>query len=161
MSYVVKSAGELDLTKSLQYRLLRLFPLVFLTLPVGSEVKNYNVGQLRNVAMEDVSIPFTLDKTTLPISIGTMYKFDITSEGVNYVAACFSRKKRGCASDWTVNDAIPFRVHDDKLFLRRSNGKELRLLVLMKMRDSDQGTATSSAPSDQLKPSRHTIPDCQ
>ena len=54
--------------------------------------------------------------TTMPVSFGTMYTFDIESEGVNYVAACFSKTKRGYASDWTVHDMVTFRIDRDNLF---------------------------------------------
>lgn len=131
--------------------------LLVLVLSAAGEQKSYNSGRLANISMEDVSIPFTLDKTTIPVSLGTMYKFDIASEGVNYIAACFSRKKRGFAADWTVQDTIEFRVHDYKLFLKRPNGKELRVLVLTKTHDTDQ----RNAPPSQLHPSRQTIPECR
>jgi len=131
--------------------------LLVLVLPAAGEPKTYNSGRLANISMEDVSFPITLDKTTIPVSLGTMYKFDISAEGVNYIAACFSRKKRGFASDWTVQDTIEFRVHKDKLYLKRPNGKELCVLVLTKIHDTDQANALPP----ELHPSRQTIPECR
>jgi hypothetical protein len=142
------------LDRHLRISQILLLVLVFLA---AGKPKSYSSGRLANVSMEDVSIPFTLDKTTIPVSLGTMYKFDIASEGVNYIAACFSRRKRGFASDWTVQNTIEFRLHDDKLFLKRPSGKELRVLLLTKTQEADQG----KAPPPQLHPSRQTIPECR
>jgi len=137
-------------------RISRILLLVLVFLAAGKP-KSYNSGRLANVSMEDLSIPFTLDKTTIPVSLGTMYRFDISAEGVTYIAACFSPRKRGFASDWTVQNSIEFRVHDDKLFLKRPSGKELRVSLLMKTQETNQG----KAPPSQLHPSRQTIPECR
>lgn len=140
------------------FRVSQLFLLFLLVVPADSKVKSYNAGRLMDVALEEISAPFTILNTTMPVSFGTMYTFDIESEGVNYVAACFSKTKRGYASDWTVHDMVTFRIDRDNLFLKRMSGKELRLLVLTKTRDSDHSTALSS--TSHLHPSRHNVPEC-
>ena len=147
------------MTNCLQPRLSQAFLLFLLVLPAGGKVKSYNAGRLTDVALEEISFPVTLYNITTPVSAGTMYRFNVASEGVSYVAVCFSKTKRGYASDWTVHDPVEFRVDNDKLFLKRPNGKELRLLVLTKMRGSEHSTAPSA--SQDLHPSRQTIPECR
>jgi hypothetical protein len=72
-------------------RISQILLLVLVFLAAGKP-KSYNSGRLANVSIEDVSTSFTFDKTTIPLSVGTMYKFDIASEGVNYIAACFTEE---------------------------------------------------------------------
>jgi hypothetical protein len=142
------------LDRHLRISQILLLVLVFLA---AGKPKSYNSGRLANVSMEGVSTSFTFDKTTIPLSVGTMYKFEIASEGVNYIAACFSRRKQGFASDWTVQNSIEFRVHNDKLFLKRPSGKELRVLLLTKTQETNQGKALPS----ELHPLPQTIPECR
>ncbi len=144
-----------------QYRYCHIILFLLLALPAIGGEKTYTTGRLSNVAMEDMSFQMTFDKMSLPVSLGTMYRFDITSGDITYVAACFSRNKRAYAADWIVHDPVAFRIEKDRLFLKRSNGKELRLAVLTKVRNSDGSDESASSQSPQLKPSKTTVPECR
>src|SRR5215475_90390 len=144
-----------------QYYIYHIILCLLLSLPAAGGEKTYITGRLSNVAMEDMRFHVTFDNMSFPVSVGTMYRFDISSGDMTYLAACHSANKRAYASDWIVNDPVSFRIEKDRLFLKRANGKELRLGVLTKVRNPDGSDQASTSPSPQLRPSKTTIPDCR
>jgi hypothetical protein len=66
--------------------------------------------------------------------------------------------------EWIVNDPVQFRLEKDKLFLRRPNGKELRLGLLTRVRGVTPEAGNSSSAADSTSAAisaRQNIPECR
>ncbi|HEX7424647.1 MAG TPA: hypothetical protein VF311_12295 [Terriglobales bacterium] len=117
--------------------------------------KTYTRGKLAEVSTTDMSFPLTMEspgreRITLPM--GVLHQFNIQADDVLYVATCYSREKRGFASDWVVNDAVEFRINKGVLYLKRPSGKELKLTFLFKARGTIDPVATSA---------KQQVPECR
>jgi hypothetical protein len=138
-----------------------LLVVLFAVVAAAAE-KTYQKGVLRDVSMEDISFPLEYEKITMPVPLGTMYRFQIEKDDLTYTSACIAKKKRSYASEWIVNDPIEFRIDKAKVFLKRPSGKELRLSLLRKTRNDSAAGSNSASTADpkKAKQAHQTIPEC-
>ena len=150
----------------------RIWIAVFLlAIPAKSADRAYLTAKLSKVLAKDIYAtanipPLTQNGSglTLPLPLGVMYQFDLDADGITYVAACMSKAKRSYAGEWIVNDPVQFRVEKDKLFLKRPNGKELRLGLLTRVRGvtPEARNSPDAADSTSVVVSAHqNIPECR
>lgn len=150
----------------------RIWIAVFLlAIPAKSADRTYLTAKLSKVFAKDIYAtanipPLTQNgsRLTLPIPLGVMYQFDLDADGITYIAACMSKAKRSYAVEWIVNDPVQFRLEKDKLFLRRPNGKELRLGLLTRVRGVTPEAGNSSSAADSTSAAisaRQNIPECR
>jgi hypothetical protein len=73
--------------------------------------KAYLRGALTRVEMTDLATPLTIPSTspnvpgvTATVRLGVLYQFTVDAEGITYLAACTSKKKKSFAADWVIND---------------------------------------------------------
>jgi len=130
--------------------------------------KTYATGQLVKVTMSDIVIPLNLPPLCQncvalqwPLPLGVNYLFEIKQDDIAYVVACVSKAKKSYAADWIIHDPVEYRVEKDKLFLKRANGKELRLGLLTRTRNAKlEPTTPVSSQTAPQKSARLMIPDC-
>jgi len=148
----------------------RIWIAVFLlVIPATSADRTYLTAKLSKVFAKDLYVtanlpPLTQNSSgiTLPLPLGVMYEFDLDADGITYIGSCMSKAKRSYAGEWIVNDPVPFRLAKDKLFLKRPNGKELRLGLLTRVRASESGNSSNAADSTSAAISaRQNIPQCR
>jgi hypothetical protein len=137
-----------------------LFAIVLtLAVPIHAADKVYETGQLTAVKMTDGTASVTIPPLApnaagfvLPFPLGVTYSFTIEKDGISYLAACISKQKKSYAADWVVNDPVRFRIDKEKFFLKRPNGKEMRLALLTRVRNAMSETQTSAT---------QMIPECK
>lgn len=131
--------------------------------------KTYATGELVKVTISDIVFPLNMPPLCqncaalqLPLPLGVTYMFEIRQDDNRYVAACTSKAKKSYAADWIIHDPVEYRVEKEKLFLKRPNGKELRLALLTRSRNTKQEPAAQAASSQTApqKSPRLMIPDC-
>lgn len=64
--------------------------------------------------------------------------FEIEREDITYLAVCTSKAKKSYAADWIIHDPVEYCVEKEKLFLKRPNGKELRLGLVTRTGNTQQ-----------------------
>jgi len=140
----------------------RLFALVLiLATSAYGGVRSYVTGTLAGIDIKENVVPYPLPatdserSTTIPISFGLIYQFNIQSDDLTYVAECFSRNKKSYAAGWVIHDPVQFRTDSNKLFLRHSNGKEMRLALIFKIRNQPGSQAVTGTQARQM------IPECK
>jgi hypothetical protein len=130
----------------------------------------YVTAKLTKVLATDLSAPMHIPPLVqngsaldLTIPLGVMYQFTVEADGITYLAACTSKAKKSWFAEWIVNDPIQFRVHKDEFFLRRPNGKELRLLLMTRIRPtkSEDGDLSKTSEITPQSTSRQNIPECR
>jgi hypothetical protein len=80
----------------------------------------------------DFQRPFDGPLTPI-VQIPIEYRFQIQSETLAYlvhVVLCCPPSNPHFKGEWAVNDVIDFRIHKDKMFIKRPNGKESPTTVL-------------------------------
>lgn len=106
--------------------------LSFALLPLGfvyATQKTYEAGRLVSVQSPEVSIPIPLPSgQTLDWPMHFSYEFEIQQGDVVYIGYC---QKSEYKAEWHVGDKTQFRLKKDKMYLKRPNGKELRLVFLL------------------------------
>jgi hypothetical protein len=132
---------------------------LLLAVPVYSSENVYETGKLMEVKISDRTMPLTIPPSSpnssslvLSVPLGDIYWFTIQKDEITYFAACASRQKKSYAADWVINDPVQFRIDKDKLFLKRPNGKEMRLAPVMRVRNP---TAERQISAKQM------IPECR
>ena len=139
--------------------------LILLLVPLAdARDKSYATGTFAQVTISDIVVPLKVpplcqncSAVEFPVPLGVTYMFEIEQGDIRYVAACTSRAKKSYAADWVIHDSVEYRIDRDKLFLKRPNGKELRLGLVMKVRRTAPQPVSQAA---SQKPARLMIPDC-
>ena len=133
--------------------------LLLLAVPVHSSDKVYETGKLMGVKISDSTMPLTIPPMSpnssgmvLSVPTGVIYWFTIEKDEISYFAACASRRKKSYAAGWVVSDPVQFRVNKETLFLKRAKGKEMRLALIMRVRNATSETQTSA---------KQMIPECR
>lgn len=150
---------------------MRVLCLTIVLLVPAAEARDkaYATGQLIKVTMSDNVFPLTVQPLCqncaalqLPLPLGVIYTFEVKEDDIAYVAACTSKAKKSYATDWVIHDRVEYRIKKERLFLRRPNGKELRLGLLTRTRDPKQQPAAQPVSSQTApeKSARLMIPDC-
>jgi hypothetical protein len=110
---------------------------VCLSLSVASPCKSksvYQTGKLLDVTVQDASRGTAIIGGIAAPVPGKLYVFQIQSDSLVY----FAEYRAGALSykpDWVVNDPIEFRLgKENKMLLKRSDGKELEVEVVKKVR---------------------------
>jgi len=103
--------------------------------------KTYEGGKLLSVYSPEVPFPMPLPSgqtVTLPMHFS--YHFEVQQGDVVYVGYCQQSEYR---PEWKVGDDVQFRLKKDKLYLKRSNGKELMLVFLLQATLGPDGKPTT------------------
>ena len=144
--------------------------VLLLVIRAESADRTYVTAQLSKVSATDLSAPMHFPALVqnasgldLTIPLGVMYQFTVEADGITYLAACVSKAKKSYVAEWVVNDPIQFRVHKDAFFLKRPNGKELRLGLMTRVRatKSGDGDLSKTSESTPQSTSRQNIPECR
>jgi hypothetical protein len=128
----------------------------------------YAAGRLEKIEITDLSTTVTVPPLvqnssgfTLPIPLGVAYQFTLNSDGIAYLAACVSKAKKSFAADWVVNDPVQFRIDKAKLYLKRPNGKLLRLGLIKRTRILNPDGTDSKESAIPGATSHQNIPECR
>jgi hypothetical protein len=134
-----------------------------LVIPAQGADQAYVTAKLSNVDVTDMSATLDIPPMTVPIPLGVMYQFTIEGDDITYLAGCTSKARKGYAAEWVVNDPVQFRIDKYKIFLKRPNGKELRLGLVTKVRGSKpEGTDLSNTTKTASHATaRQNIPECR
>lgn len=110
---------------------------VFATLSgpaISKDKPAYQTGKLLDVAVQDVSRGTAIIGGMAAPIPGKLYVFQIQFDSLVYFAE-YRAGKLSYKPDWVVNDPIELRLEkDNKMFLKRPDGKELEVAVVKKVR---------------------------
>jgi hypothetical protein len=94
----------------------------------------YQTGRLLDLEVQDVNRGTAIIGGMAAPIRGKLYIFQIQSDGLVYFAE-YRAGKLSYKPDWVVNDPILFRLEkDNKMFLKRSDDKELEVGVVKRVR---------------------------
>jgi hypothetical protein len=96
--------------------------LPFCTANAGS--KTYENGKL--ISVQSPEITLHLSSIDLPMQLS--YEFEIQQGDLVYVGSC---RRQDYKPEWQAGRDVQFRLNKDSVYLRRPNGKELRLVFLL------------------------------
>jgi hypothetical protein len=98
--------------------------------------KTYQTGKLVSIESPEVNFPLPLPSgQVFNMPVHWSYMFEVQQGDLVYVASC---PKRDYKAEWRVSDDVEFRLKNDKMYLRRPQGKELTLDFILSARlDSD------------------------
>jgi|SRR5580700_10946995 hypothetical protein len=97
------------------------------------KVRTYQTGKLLDLQVQNVSRgTAVIGSMAAPIP-GLLYVFEIQCDDLLYYAT-YSAGKLSYKPDWIVSDPIDFRLEKDAMFLKRSDGKELEVRVVKRIR---------------------------
>ena len=114
--------------------------LLFILLPfcpVYAGRKTYQTGKLVSVQSPETDLPFPLPSGqmwTLPTHL--IYDLEVRQADLVYIGYCPKRAYKG---EWRAGDDVQFRIQKDKLFLKRSNGKEFVLDLQLEAKIGPEG----------------------
>jgi len=98
----------------------------------------YQTGKLLDVTVQDASRATAIIGGIAAPVPGKLYVFQIQSDSLLYFAE-YRAGALGYKPDWVVNDPIEFRLgKENKMLLKRPDGKELEVAVVKKVRRSDR-----------------------
>jgi hypothetical protein len=96
---------------------------------VHASQKTYEAGKLLSIKSPEVLLPIPVSPgQTFNWPMHFSYEFEIQQGDVVYIGYC---QKSEYKAEWHVGDETQFRLVKDKIYLRRPNGKELRLVFLL------------------------------
>jgi hypothetical protein len=128
--------GKPGMRKAAPSALLLLTLLLFQPLVFAAQ-KTYEAGKLLSVESPEVSIPIPVgDGQTMNWPMHFNYKFEVQKGDVVFIGSC---QKSAYKAEWHVGDDVEFRLHKDKMYLKRPNGKELTLVFLLEARLGPDG----------------------
>ena len=111
--------------------------LVSLSMSVFTESKekpSYQTGKLLDVAVQDLSRGTAIIGGMAAPIPGKLYVFQIQLDDLVYFAE-YRAGKLSYKPDWVVNDPIDLRFgKENRMFLKRADGKELEVLIVKKVR---------------------------
>jgi len=112
-----------------------LAALLFLIgIAAAKDKLTYETGKLIDLSVQDVTRGFLVVGGMAAPVPGKLYVFQIQLGDLVYFAE-YKAGKHSYKPEWVVNDPIEFRTDkDDKAFLKRSDGKELEVVVVKKVR---------------------------
>jgi hypothetical protein len=94
----------------------------------------YETGKLIDVDVRNVTRGTAIVGGMAAPIPGRLYLFQIQSQDLTYFAE-YQAGKLSYKPDWVVNDPIAFRLaKDNRMFLKRPDGKELEVVVVKKVR---------------------------
>lgn len=111
----------------------------------GKEPKEYLTGKLVDMGMQNVQVGSVGNANIIGQSNASifstpimrdLYGFQISYDGISYFTT-YSKGKLSKSPDvnWIVGDPIEFREDGKKVFLKRSDGKELKTKLIKKVRE--------------------------
>jgi hypothetical protein len=114
--------------------ILVLLLLLLSGIAAARDKPTYQTGKLIDLSVQDVTRGVgVIGGIAAPIP-GKLYVFQIQLGDLVYFAE-YKAGRLGYKPAWVVNDPIEFRVgKDDRAFLKRSDGKELEVAVVKKVR---------------------------
>jgi hypothetical protein len=114
--------------------ILVLLLLLLSGIAAARDKPTYQTGKLIDLSVQDVTRGVgVIGGIAAPIP-GKLYVFQIQLGNLVYFAE-YKAGRLGYRPEWVVNDPIEFRVgKDDRAFLKRSDGKELEVAVVKKVR---------------------------
>ncbi len=99
--------------------------------------RTYETGKLVDVSVQEVTRGIAVISGMAAPIPGKLYTFQIQVNDLTYFAE-YRAGKLSYKPDWVVNDPIQARLGDDnKMYLKRSNGQELEVLIVKKVRQKD------------------------
>jgi hypothetical protein len=108
--------------------------LISCTIASAKDKKQYQTGKLQDVVVQDVSRGTAIIGGMAAPIPGRLYIFQIEVGGLVYFAE-YRAGKLSYQPAWVVNDPIDLRFEkENKMFLKRPDGKELEVLVVKKVR---------------------------
>ena len=125
----------LEITRRIKNALAVLGVFVLVGAPAISKDKPaYQTGKLLDVSVQDVSRGMAIIGGMAAPIPGKLYVFQIQLDSLVYFAE-YRAGKLSYKPDWVVKDPIELRLEkDNKMFLKRPDGKELEVLVVKKVR---------------------------
>jgi hypothetical protein len=96
---------------------------------VHASQKAYQTGKLVSVYSPEVQFPLpTTSGQTLNVPMHLVYEFEVQEGDTLYKGYCQPSEYK---PEWKAGDDVQFRLKQNKIYLKRPNGKELRLVFLM------------------------------
>jgi len=108
--------------------------LFLIATSLAKEKPSYLTGKLLDVTVQDVTRGIGIVGSMAAPIPGKLYTFQIQSGGLVYFAQ-YSAGTLSYRPEWIVNDPIEFRLgKEDKMLLKRPDGKDLEVMILKKVR---------------------------
>ncbi len=95
--------------------------------------KTYQTGKLVDLQVQNANRGIAVIGSMAAPIPGLLYLFQIQCDDLVYFAT-YSAGKLSYKPDWIVNDPIDFRLDKSSMFLKRSDGKELEVKLVKKVR---------------------------
>ncbi len=95
--------------------------------------KSYQTGKLLDLQVQNANRGIAVIGSMAAPIPGLLYLFQIQCDDLVYFAT-YSAGKLSYKPDWIVNDPIDFRLDKSSMFLKRSDGKELEVKLVKKVR---------------------------
>jgi hypothetical protein len=111
--------------------------LAMVLLPFGAahaDSKNYQTGKLISVQSPEITLHLPPPSIDLPMHLN--YQFEVQQGDLVYAGSC---SRQDYKPEWQVGEDVQFRLSKDKMYLRRPNGKELRLVFLLQAKLGPDG----------------------
>lgn len=122
----------------------RAFPILFLLLLIPATVsakqkepKEYTTCKLADMGMEVFQAGGVFTGNSYRNALNKNFGFQISCDGLSYYSYYIPRWRWSKApdSEWVVGDPIEMREDRNKVFLKRSDGKELKTELIKKVRE--------------------------
>jgi len=110
--------------------------------PVNAGSKIYETGKLISVQSPEITLHLPPPSIDLPIHL--TLQFEVQEGDLVYVGSC---RRQDYKPEWQVGQDVQFRFSKDQMYLRRPNGKELRLLFLLQARLGPDGKPITILPA--------------
>ena len=113
----------------------------FVTSKASAREVKYQSARIQSIEALSASLPLTLPgghQINVPVPFG--YKIELRQGDVVYIGA---RQKQRYAGEWRTGDEVQFRLHRNRLYLRRPNGRELRLAFVLRANIGADGKLTN------------------
>jgi hypothetical protein len=106
------------------------------------EGRTYQTGNL--VSVNSPELPFTLPPVvaggpSITIPLHLSYEFEVRNGDIVYLGFC---RRSDYKPEWRVGEDVQFRLQKDKMYLKRPNGKEFRLIFLLEAKLGADGQPT-------------------
>lgn len=110
--------------------------VAILATALAAHKKSYDIGQLYSLEPLEFSLPLPTVKTKTTLG----YQFMIRRGDIIYTGYC---QHEHCKPEWQVGSNVQYRLDKYAIYLRRTNGKELRLDFVSEERLGMDGTLTT------------------
>ena len=133
-------------------RRLVIVLLAFASLPLCwtyAGERTYQTGKLVSIQSPEINFPLPLPSgQVFSMPVHWSYMFEIQQGDLVYVGSC---QKRDYKPDWRVTDDVEFRLKNDKMYLRRPQGKELALDFILSAKLGSDGKPIAVVSSTKKK----------